>query len=520
MAEPTQRIVLHKLQNGINIHALDFTDKGYRTEADIQGRRLFVQTGHESEPAWKEYVKDHLTVTPENSIVNSSCSFILLVSHGNNNYALTGGHGHLPIKPHTDARFGLEVVLRMLDEVQITAIHQRNLKGSTRQIFRAVVGYNPLLDDQEFTRILRSLEGKPEFEGKRFRVVGRSSLTLRTARDLDNIGLVLQDIEQLLQQQPKVTFPRAFEPVRDQATIDQLDALMSAEFSAFWNNNANRDRLYVEFIDPLIQFRSETFKLTYRRREIDVPDFDLTLIRERFQQQGLVALNDLSGLRRLKVTALDSDGNVLLKAAAIEEMLVCEVTHANANYIRLDGEWLRILEDLQGNLDQLLAKVQVDRTLLPSWDRSQHPKELNYNTATAASKGWACLDQQFIQFPGYSKLELCDQYNQQAGWFIHAKETWGAKSSYLFAQGLVAAKFFKQDTAFRESCIQKWPNLFDEHSLDRKHTVVFGIAANNAVDDQTFPRNMTYFAKLTLCDAILRLRDLEYEVMLAPIRLI
>jgi len=520
MRDQTQRIVLHRLLNSVDITTLDFAEKGYTKEEDRQGWRLFVQTGHEATPDWKNFIKRHLTATPEDVIVNRSCSFILLVNHANINYALTGGYGYLLIKPLADATFGLDVVMRLLDEAQITALHQRNLKGSTRQIFRAVLGYNPLFDDDNVTRILRSLEGKGIFEGRRFRVTGRSSLTLRTARSAGDIHLVLQEIEQVLIQAPKVTFPKGFVTVQDIHEREQLDEMMFNGFKEFWNNKATRDHLYLEFSEPLIQFRSDKFILTYGHRRIEIPDFDLEIIRDRFYQEGLTILDDASSLNKLKVTTVDEAGHTLIRAVPIEKMLICELATNNTNYIRLDGEWLRILDELRVNLDERLKTVRVDPQLLPAWARAQHPEELDYNRATAIAKSWACLDQDFIQFQGHSRVELCDQYDSQDGLFVHAKETWGAKSSYLFTQGVVAAEFFKHDMAFRQACIQKWPTLFNTQSVEQPHTIVFGIADTKAADDPTFPLNMTYFAKLSLCDAISRLREMDYNVILAPIKML
>ena len=209
----------------------------------------------------------------------------------------------------------------------------------------------------------------------------------------------------------------------------------------------------------------------------------------------------------------------LVNRVPLWKMLICEVALDEHCYIRLDGEWLQIRDELQKNLDDCLRGVPVDPKLLPGWSLNQHSKEIDYNRATAAAKGWECLDQGFIQFRGYSKLELCDQYDQNAKRFIHVKKTWGSKSSYLFTQGVTSAEFFRSDEKCRATCKKKWPHLFNENVFGEKHTVVFGIANNKAMDGD-FPFNMTYFAKLNLCNAISRLRDLDYGVILAPIAMV
>jgi len=520
MSEQTQRIVIHRLNDSVDIGSLDFSDGGYVLQQGQAPWRLFVLTDHANIPDWKDLIENHLTTTPADSLVNRSCSFILLICHGGHNYAFTGGYGYHRIKAMADARFGLEVVLRMVEEEQIKAVHQRNLKGTTRQIFRAVHGYNPMLDGDNFTRILRSLEGKGRFEGRAFRISGRSCLALRTSRPLNQVTEVLDDIEAILQHPPKITFPQGYEIVDDPDLVETLDGRMYDHMRSFWAGQTGRETLYLEFSEPLEQFRQDAFQLTCRKRKgfpILLDDFDLDLIRTEFHAREVTTLDSPDDIRRMKVAGI-REGHVG-KAVSLWDMITYETTVDAACYIRLDGEWLQIRDELQNNLDERLRAVAVNPALLPAWSRATHPTELDYNRATAEAMGWTCLDQDFIPLQGYSRLELCDQYDAQNGRFIHVKETWGSKSSYLFTQGLTAAEFFRNDEKCRTACMEKWPDLFNETSFGERHTVVFGIADSNATSDN-FPTNMTYFAKLNLCNAVSTLRDLGYEVVLAPIGLV
>lgn len=518
MAERTQRIVLHRLDDGVDLNSLDFGDAGYVLQDGQDAWRLFVLTNHQHVPDWKALIEPHLSATAPDEIINRSCSFILLIRHNSRNYALTGGYGYLRVKSIADPRFGLDVTLRMVGEDEIKAVHQRNLKGTTRQIFRAVQGYNPLLDASNFTRILRSLEGKGSFEGREFRISGRSCLALRTSRPLSQLPAVLDEVEEILQGPPKVKFPQGYELVDDPATVECLNGRMFDQFKAFWEDKADRDTLYLEFSEPLEQFRLDAFRLTCRKRKgfpIELTDFDLELIRDQFHKRSVTVIESPDTIKRMKVTGI-KDGHVAGRPLSLWDMLTCETMLDQHCYIRLDGEWLRIRDELQANLNERLANVTVDRTLLPPWSHGQHPKELDYNRATAEARGWTCLDQDFIQFSGYSRLELCDQYDPDKRRFIHVKRTWGSKSAYLFTQGVTAAEFFKSDVQCRATCMEKWPGLFDEACFAQRHTVVYGIADSGA-EATDFPLNMTYFAKLNLCNAISRLRDLDYEVFLAPV---
>ena len=115
-----------------------------------------------------------------------------------------------------------------------------------------------------------------------------------------------------------------------------------------------------------------------------------------------------------------------------------------------------------------------------------------------------------------SKIELCDLYDYTEKAFYHIKETWGCKSAYLFTQGITAAESYRQLATFRAKCVEKWPHLFAEEVT--KGNIVYGIAANQAFAAD-FPRNMTYFAKLNLYNAVSSLKAHNFDVALAPIRL-
>src|SRR5699024_11089208 len=94
------------------------------------------------------------------SIINRSCGFLLLKRHGDNVYAITGGYAYTEIRDAILEDFGLQIALRMIDESGLANIKQRSLKGSVRQIMRAVAGYDPLFESENYNRMLDGLEGK------------------------------------------------------------------------------------------------------------------------------------------------------------------------------------------------------------------------------------------------------------------------------------------------------------------------------------------------------------------------
>lgn len=510
--------------NKINLYKINpehsFTDitfegiDGFVKEYEDATRKLFIRKKQSGKPLWLEYVKPLLTTFDPEEIKNSSSSFILIIKHNSNTYALGGGSIHAKIEKYIVEDFGVRLALRMIKGIQ--ALNQRSLKGSTRQIYRAVIGYEPIFDKENFTRVLNSIVGTGEFEKKSFRVEGKSSLSLRTAKNVNQLDEVLDEIESIESQGEKIHFPSSFILEKNDSVIQQLDKAMLNIVQEYWVGNSNREQLYLEFKDIFTQFRCTNFKGKYRRYGIEFDNFDLDIIKRLFIEKGLTEINDFDDLDRIKLSGYTEEGYEEFKKS-FRKLLVCEISKNEKSFIKIDNRWSIILDEIQQFIDEELKKVPILKGILPDWDRRQHKEEFDYNNFVAGQKNWKCMDCDPVQFKGLSKVEVCDIFDKTEKRFFHIKETWGCKSAYLFTQGATSAEFFYNSEEFRKKCIDKWPDQFQGDYLRCK--VVFGIAANKAVEDK-FPINMTFFAKLNLYNAISILKQFDYTTFLAPIKII
>jgi uncharacterized protein (TIGR04141 family) len=513
--QPTNKLSLHRLKDLDAFEHLDPTGSGYRLEHEDGETKLFIQSTKSSPPHWFRYVAS-LVSSPKEQLLNTSCSFLLLRKFNGTTYAVTGGYAHNEVRGAAVDDFGIQVALRMLDDDgSIATISQRSMKGTTRQLLRAVAGYDPQLDRDNYNRILQALEGKASFEGRRFSIKGREALTLRTSRSVSELDDVLRDVEQILARSPRVSFPRSYTEITDPSEIDALDKRLVADFSSFWRGVGSRDDIYLEFSDPLAQFRCDEFEIRWDRKCHTSPDFDLGRVRDGLIGLGTRVPASLEDLTKIRVTGINEFGHVEFGPEPFLRMLIYETSMDDgASRIRLGGKWLRILDDLQTFLDEELGKLTVYTNLLPAWDKKQFPSENDYNKYAAKTLGWNCLDRELISLEGRSKIEVCDIFDLNDPRFIHVKETWGAKAAYLFSQGLIAGEFYSNSQGFREACAAKWPSLFTERVEHAE--VVFAIASPNALANG-FPLNLSYFAKVSLYDACVRLRALEYRVALTGV---
>jgi len=513
--EKTNRIIIYKVKPNLNFDALDFTTEGYTLLFSDANRKLFVLSGKMSTPSWVSYIEP-LIPEPREALFNSNCSFLFVIKHNASNYILSGGYGFTEIQDYIVLDFGLDLALRMIDEKEILALNQKSMKGTTRQIIRAVAGYDPLFDRDNYTRILNTIEGKAHFEGKRFRIIGKSSLALRTVKDIKHIGEVLTQIEEILAREERVHFPKSYKEVKVKEILDQLEALMFASFQSFWRGDTGRENIYLEFKDPFAQFRCENFSVTYKHHKADITDFDLDVVRNKLIAKGFDSIDEIEDLHRMSITGLNDAGIPEIKKEPVYNLLVFEATLDNIHYIKFGKQWFQILEEIQAFINKELSHLIVHTDRLPVWNKTTHPIENSYNNFVAEQKNWECLDQDFVNIAGRSKIEFCDLYDNADKTFYHIKETWGSKSAYLFTQGISAAESYRQSSVFRAKCTEKWPHLFTEEIL--KANLVFGIADNKAFADN-FPLNMSYFAKLNLYNAVAVLKQYDFDVSLAPIRI-
>ena len=118
---------------------------------------------------------------------------------------------------------------------------------------------------------------------------------------------------------------------------------------------------------------------------------------------------------------------------------------------------------------------------------------------------------------GASRIEFCDLYTRSRV-MIHVKR-YGASSvlSHLFAQGLVSATLFLQDSDFRKAVNRRLP---ESHRLARperrptvqNYEVAFAIVSKSAGELQ-----LPFFSKVNLRNAYQTLTGLGYDVTLTKI---
>ena len=329
------------------------------------------------------------------------------------------------------------------------------MKGTTRQIYRAVSGYKPNFDRENYNRLLNSIQGKAEKDGKWFRVVGTNSLSLRTPKSIDRIPDVLDEIENLLKSEPKIKFPKPYRVVKNDDRLNKLNDKLLMTLSDYWQDKIDRDNLYAELAVPFLQFKCDRYVIRNKSKSEEIDDFDLDIIKQKLKDMGLVEINEFEDLKRIRFDGIDEAGFEQITNESFANSIICELTIGNEEFIKFGKKWYKILDENKKYIDEQIKQITVKRGGLPIWHVASYSDEGAYNKHVADSKGFVFMHGDCVNIQGYSRIEVCDFYNSEEKEFYHIKKTWGSKSSYLFLQGLTSAEFYVNSEDFRNKCKEK-----------------------------------------------------------------
>jgi uncharacterized protein (TIGR04141 family) len=514
--DKTNLLNIYRLREGISLGQIQLEPFGYELDYFDADKKLYVLRANPGKLPWVTYFAELMDASkpvPE----SSSSSVVYLHQHGDRCYAIAGGYGYTKIEKLVEEDFGLEIATRIIKDSEISALNQRELKGNVRQIFRAVSGYNPIFDADNHTRLLRYIQGKGEFEQKSFTISGKASVSLRTKKPLSDITEVFGELETIETRPPKIVLPKAYKLVTDQSLVDNLECALIEGFDKYWTGLESREKFYLDFKEPLVQFKCEQFRVIWKRGEDILSEFDLDLIKDGLKTRGLNRIQSTKDLKRIFLVGLDESGYQATANESLFDCLEAEVQFEGSDYIKFHKQWFLLRDELKSYLDDQISQIEVWASELPQWNRAIYREEREYNEHLSDVKNCVLMDADSVHFDGNQKLELCDSYDPAHKVFYHIKKTWGAKSSYLYLQGSTSLEYFVRSNNFFSACKGKWPAIFTERP--RNGTVAFGIADQKATESG-FPNNLTYFAKLNLIKAVQQIKTLEYKVVLCPIEIL
>ncbi len=445
---------------------------------------------------------------------NQSEGAVLLVRHAGAIFALSFGMGHHLINLDlADRDFGLRVTLnsvdpkklRSLDKAshELNPLHIRSQSSRDADIFD--LNIDPELD------MVHAVTGTSEVALFGEHISGRDALTINPPATLDDLPRILAET---LARRDK-PLPERFvwidnvHRVRDPTIIECLDDALTDALQSV----PRPENLWLgepEIVDWETQtgYSFDQRSKTARHCTLEL-DRLIDYIAERGDKPSATLLRSIS----VHVNDVNYQS---IKSWAAYRCIYAELPMGNETYILRNGLWYEVSRKFVDEIDAHFNRLEAEPAKMPVY---KHANEALYNESVASENaGYELLDKKNIPFGNaYDKIEFCDLVRDGRD-LIHVKlYRSSATLSHLFAQGSVSAETFMRYVGFRVKLNEKLPvsiKLDDPHARPKaeNYRIVYAIATT-----KNLPKDLPFFSKITLKNAIITLNGLGFGVALARI---
>lgn len=428
-------------------------------------------------------------------------------------FVLTFGTGfHLVKNEAIERDFGLRVTLNSVDPDKLRSLDKASYVHNplnSRTQSSVDLGVFDLDVDSE-TDMLYAVTGASTVALFGSHVTGRDALTLALEIDLNGLkDVLLEAISRY-----ETALPRDFEwveniqRVKDKDLLDVLDlelddVLAKKDFKNMWLGEP-------EIIDweSQIGYSFDLYQKTPRHVVLRIED-----LAQYLKDKGVPLTSE--SLKSQAIHINDNEYNSIKKWSAYR-CLYAEVSSRKERYILRNSQWYIVDAEFADSVDKYLDGLDPYDFEFPTY---AHDREEDYNAFVTKEYGSIeLMDKKFIKIGGpYDKLEFCDLIKDSSE-FIHVKYYRSSSTlSHLFSQGFVASEAFISDSAFRKRLNEKLPastklSCPESRPDPGKYRIVYAIATNKKV-----PKELPFFSKVTLKNALKTLKTLNYSVSVSAI---
>lgn len=465
-------------------------------------------------PPWTKLFTEHQELPDDIFGGRKSVGAAFVAKLNDSLFVLTFGTGfHLLKNESIERDFGLRATLNSVDPEKLRSLDKASydhnpLNSRTQSSINLGVFDLDVDSEMDMLYAVTGVSTVPIFGSH---VTGRDALTLVLEINLDGLKEVL--LESLLRY--KKALPKDFEWVENiqrvkdkelQEVLDlELDDILAKnEFKNMWLGEP-------EIIDweSQVGYSFDLYQKTPRHVVLKIDD-----LIDYFNDKGIALTSE--NLRSQTVHINDSEYSSIKKWAAYR-CLYAEVSSGKEQYILRNGQWYIVNSDFVDSVDKYLEGFDSYDFELPTY---AHDREDDYNEfVTEKYDNIELMDKKFVKIGGpYDKLEFCDLIKDSSE-FIHVKYYRSSSTlSHLFAQGFVASEAFISDSGFRNRLNEKLPDSTKLACTDSRpdpsaYRIVYAIATNKEV-----PKELPFFSKVTLKNALKTLKTLNYSVSVSAIK--
>jgi uncharacterized protein (TIGR04141 family) len=484
------------------------------TKASGLDGRFYTKKSFTRTPGWVKYVNPVVEGGVQ-GVQSSSAAAMLVLKVDHHVYALTFGYGRSFLdQAKIERRFGLKIVLNLIDERQIRSL-------DTKKFDEMVVSTNtqtsrttelPTFGVDVLRDIVRAVTGiAPTGSGYKS-LSGADALVLGVDKPVTDLAALLQDLYKHYQ---ATTYQSTFgwvdhlAEVKDPVLSAKLDQKLLSQLQA-----ADTSATHMAMPENLDWEDIESFRITpTRKHAYEELDLDEYLAQPLTDAASLTI--DLLKSRKVSVKFISSADPVA--RWGVYQCLVSEQAADGKLYALIEGRWFEIAATLVAQVDSAVAAIPSASISLPAGHPGEAEGDYNARVA-AASSDITLLDRELVAPDGaVTRIEFCDLLSTD-GSIVHVKrKSRSSTLSHLFAQGHVSAEALV-DGALRDqvrAAIQKsvggedaaaWLGLVPpgDSTLDRdKLTITYAVIANSSARGVGW---LPFFSRLTLMQTV---RDLN-----------
>lgn len=509
------KVTIFLLRDGISIE--DFINGTPTCKKISENKKFFYTTKLPTPAKWLDFFKDKLSDLKDlfKIILPQGLLIITGVDCGDakKSFAITFGSGiHLLNQDAYVERFGLKVLLNIIDEFGLRKISQKSMRGIPSDSVKQLSKISSIRDfDLDITQdFVINLTASPEEEdlplfGKN--VTGGNSLSVSILNDID-------DVEDFLKKcYKKYTDTRYkknyawIDNVRPETNTNKTKRLKEILIKKIRTNDV--DRIWMS-IPEMINWE-EVSGFTFHKRgklryDIELKDFLDEVVKD-------ISKFDEKYLKR-DVFVLDSNGYQKF-TWKIYRCLYAEVEYDRTTYILNSGKWFEVNDDylieLNKKYNEIIQKSKKYDLTLPNSKSGEHEGAYNKRVGEEFKEYYLTLDRKLVSLAGNSGVEVCDIYSKNKD-FIHVKK-YGASSvfSHLFMQGKNSAALFLRSQEYRNEIRKILSEGFEvssEPPNPNDYKIIYAVITKYA---NTEKDNIPFFSKITLCDTKKYLNDLGFS---------
>ena len=394
-------------------------------------------------------------------------------------FSLVFGYGRTMLNEQSIVRnFGLRTAVNLIEESNIKSLNSLNISTNYLDIQRQALSYGSHSDLHIDTNadILKSISGRASYDSHYSTLNGADNLRFSAKSDVtlsDLLNEILDAYSSENYKEKGLEWIDHVQYVKEKEIISELDGVLLDHITdKLLENPIIAPNKIVSYLDIEGYFISG-MNISHKIKENfydDIPS-------EQFWEFLSKNIEDKIIIDKLKSCSLYCWTNdSAQKISSIYDALFIEIDHNNEKFFINNGDWFKIestyYTDIVNKIDHI---EKFNDPAIPSCAENWNEGEFNEKFVASDPDRFKLFDKKNFHLPdyGHSRIEPADIITIEKQ-FIHVKKGGSsANLSHLFAQGVVSAQLYKNETLF----IDKINEVFEEEyfNSDDKIEVIYGI---------------------------------------------